>query len=138
MPALSFKRQFIEPIRAGTKRHTIRAAIPRGYAPGLWAPLYCGLRTRDVVLIGSGEMDVPQEVRLDFDRGEVEQTNTFCLTERDALDDFAVSDGFEHWEHMEAFWHLHHCGIRQFTGWLLPWTDFAREHRLGRYIAAAA
>lgn len=140
MPSWRFQPRFEQPIRAGIKKHTIRAKIATGYTTDHWAPLYTGPRMKPR-LIGSGLMGVPIEVRLDFDARSVEKDDERGLIlARDAgrilggpspLDDFAVSDGFESWADMEAFWTEHHAGIRQFSGWLLPWMQFADEHRLG-------
>lgn len=131
MPAFGFRPQFAAHIRAGSKRHTIRAAIPRGYQVGHWSPLYTGLRTRNVELIGSGLMADPWEVRLDFDERRVESARGTAWTTAEETDAFATSDGFAAWAAMEAFWAKQHPGVRQFTGWLLPWVEFTTEHRLG-------
>ncbi len=131
MPAFGFRPQFRDPIRSGVKTHTIRAAIPRGYVLGHWSPFYTGLRTKNVDLVGSGCMAAPQEVRLDFDAGTVEGVTGYPLTDMRDLDAFAVSDGFGSWPDMELFWSIHHPGVCQFTGWLLPWVEFTLEHRLG-------
>jgi hypothetical protein len=126
MPAFGFRPQFAAPIVARTKAHTIRAAVPRGYTVGHWAPLYTGLRTKAVQLIGSGKMATPSEVRIDFDQAAVQRNGAAQETLA-----FARADGFPTWEAMEAFWTEHHPGVRQFSGWLLPWTEFTLEHRLG-------
>lgn len=141
MPAFGFKARFRDPIRSGLKTHTIRAAVPRGYQVDAWAPLYSGMRTTSCELIGSGRMGAPVEIRLDFDADPCIEAEAIGLRvfARDAgkilparkRDDFAVLDGFADWAEMEAFWAAEHPGVRQFTGWLLPWTDFTLEHRLG-------
>ena len=130
MPTLSFDPQFRAPILEGRKTHTIRAAIPRGFAIGAWVPLYTGMRTRHCALIGSGKMNRVHEVSLNFDVG-IADTGAMILADMRDLDAFAVSDGFTGWAAMEAFWALKHKRVRQFTGWLLGWGEFTTDHRLG-------
>lgn len=131
MPALGFKPRFAAPIRDGLKTHTIRGRLPAGFTVGHWAPLYTGMRTRSISLIGSGLMNRAYQVRLDFDEGRVETEMGTAVTMSPDLDAFAVSDGFADWRDMEAFWATHHKGVRQFSGMLLGWSELAREHRLG-------
>ena len=48
MAAYNFKQQFVGPIRAGTKKHTIRRERKDGRRPkiGEALALYCGMRTK--------------------------------------------------------------------------------------------
>lgn len=46
MPLLNFRDQFVEPIRTGRKRHTIRATRKHPIQTGDKLYLYCGLRQR--------------------------------------------------------------------------------------------
>jgi hypothetical protein len=130
MPALGFKPRFATPIRDGRKTHTIRARMPAGFTIGHWAPLYTGMRTKQISLIGSGLMNRAFAVRLDFDAGLIDSTKTYWKSARE-LDAFAASDGFADWRDMEDFWAVNHKGIRQFTGVLLGWGTLVREHRIG-------
>lgn len=136
MPALGFHPQFIEPIRSGIKTHTIRARLATGFRVGDWAPLYKGLRTKHVELIGSGLMNRAYALRLDFDEGRVETQTGLAVTTIDELDAFAIADGFpKGWRSMEAFWGQRHPGVRQFSGVLMGWGSFTLEHRLGKGAA---
>ena len=131
MPAFNFKRRFVPKIRADDKTHTIRARRPPGLTLGAWAPLYSGQRTSSCILIGSGRINRAYEVRLDFDAQTV--TTSAMLTDdwSENVDEFAIRDGFESWANMEQFWAGNHPGVRQFSGVLMGWDAFTREHRLG-------
>lgn len=130
MVAYSFKARFVEPIRLGTKRQTIRAprkGNSRHARPGEAVQLYYGLRTRQCFRIGDaiccGLVGVflglsCDEVLLDGEafRGVL------------ALDHFAALDGFASWDEMKLFWDVEHPGLSEFEGSLVQWTDF----RIGR------
>jgi hypothetical protein len=134
MPALNFKYQFIEPIRTGAKTHTIRGRLPPGFNIGSWMPLYYGQRTRQCMLIGSGLADRTYDIRFDFDENIAEAEGpggTSIWDDWADLNRFAVSDGFEDWNALAAFWEKNHPGVRQFSGVLIGWKDFTLEYRLG-------
>jgi len=130
MPALNFKARFVEPIRAETKRQTIRARIPAGFRPDHWAPLYSGQRTRGCLLIGSAKLVDAWPIRIDKDAGVI---TTMCWTfdTAETRDAFARCDGFADWADMDAYWDRLHPGVRQFEGVLISWSAFTREYRLG-------
>jgi hypothetical protein len=130
MPAFNFKARFIAPIRAGTKRQTIRAQAPTGFRDGHWAPLYSGQRTRGCLLIGSAKMVTPWTIRIDRDDATI-STAIWTLDTADKLDEFARADGFDDWADMNAYWDKLHPGVRQFEGVLIVWSAFTHEYRLG-------
>lgn len=121
MVAYSFQRRFLGPIRAGTKRQTIRAERKRHARPGEPVQLYVGMRTKHCRLIAAPTCESVWPVRLDFDLATIEHGNGRVFDESD-LDPFAVSDGFADWEDMRAFWERQHPGVRVFSGLLIRWT----------------
>lgn len=139
MVAYSFKRQFVDPIKVGLglrgselarpivppKRQTIRADRKRHARPGEELQLYCGMRTRHCFLIGRAKCLAVRGIHLVFDartilieRAEMSAIKDWLLY-RDA-DAFARSDGFKHFEEMQAFWDAEH-GVAEFTGFLIQW-----------------
>lgn len=112
MVAYSFQSRFAEPILAGTKRLTIRAARKRHARPGEEVQLFTGMRTRQCRLLGRStciqvcpiklhmaENIVAVEGALDFP--EVPGEARF---EGSGLDIFARMDGFADWADMRAWW----------------------------------
>lgn len=140
MPAFNFKRQFVEPIRAGTKRHTIRGERKDGRIPaepGDELMLYCGMRTKDCFRILPGRIlctHVQEIVIRECQRcdgtGEVAHSSTHyesCpalqilidgielgLDEREQL---ARADGFNDFPEMVRFWD----GRLPFKGYIIHW-----------------
>ena len=119
MVAYSFKARFAEPIIAGTKGGTIRAAWkmfdagavrrdgktflrhPRrdtgGHArPGEELQLYTGMRTKHCRLIARKTCVAVQPIRLNFAH-EVVTLADHLLTTPATLDPFALFDGFASW-----------------------------------------
>jgi len=141
MPAFSFKQQFVAPIRAGTKRHTIRAERKDGRVPakaGDALYLYCGMRTktcfnilpRQDLTCSRVQRIVIQECPRCGGSGEVAHSSThyegcpaiqilidgvpLALDERDGL---ARADGFACFTDMMAFWE----GRLPFEGYIIHW-----------------
>lgn len=136
MVAYSFKARFIDPIRAGTKRQTIRALGKKRHArPGDQLQLYCGLRTKRVRLISREVCREVVDVKLllkppltnDPFMGAVEIRGgkaDVLLHTLDALDRFAVLDGFGSWRDMMEFWQATHpeaFRARVFEGPMILW-----------------
>jgi hypothetical protein len=140
MTAYSFKKQFVEPIRAGTKRQTIR--LPRkgrvrfggGHAwPQRPLQLYCGMRTKHCFLIGRAVCERLTRITIDLTHSWVElyengpdkkprRLNCWGGSHLE-LDPFAVSDGFADWESMWNFWAEVHGDGFVFDGFLIEWGD---------------
>lgn len=134
MVAYSFQPRFIEPIRAGLKRQTIRAHRKRHARPGEAIQLYAGMRTRHCrkiiddpvcTAVEPIEIAVPEQqpgfVHNGFQwRGGV-GTDWAYLTE-----DFAAADGFEGVLDMWRFWRRHH-GPGLFRGVVIRWKPDAAE-----------
>lgn len=124
MVAYSFQKRFIEPIRAGTKRQTIRnerTGHARHARPGEPVQLYFGLRTKHSRLIAAPLCEAVWPVRINLD-GLV-SANDGWVRSGDDLDAFAVSDGFRDWADMVAFWRKHHPGVIVFSGVLIRWAE---------------
>lgn len=122
MPLLNFKPQFVAPIQAGAKSHTIRAdrAIP--IKPGDKLYLYTGLRRKGAARIlpepVTCTMVQPIKIRK---RNCCE--NHFVVTvdgtdlARDERERLAVADGFLSFAAMMTFWE----GRLPFKGQIIYW-----------------
>lgn len=120
MVAYSFRRRFIEPIRAGTKRQTIRAERKRHARPGEELQLYTGMRTQHCDLIGRARCLRVDPMRLHLSGGWV-WGPTGVLDTSEQLTHFAIGDGFESWPELVQFWVDNHPGIDPFSGVLIIW-----------------
>jgi len=136
MVAYSFKRQFVNPIKAGLgmpigdpfvpppKRQTIRARGRRAHAkPGDELQLYTGMRTKNCILIGRARCVESCSILLWFTEGSVAaHINGKVLGPRQ-MKDFAQADGFKDALDMAAFW-SHENGTREGDKWegvLIRW-----------------
>lgn len=126
MVAYSFKQRFVAPIRARTKRQTIRAERKRHARHGEELQLYSGMRTKACKLIGHAKCIGVMEVRLDFEERRIEYGSGTAITTPDDTDAFARADGFIDWSDMEKFWTAEHPGVRQFSGVLISWGETLR------------
>jgi hypothetical protein len=73
MVAYSFKRQFVDPIRSGTKAQTIRGRRIRPHAvPGDALQLYCGMRTKGCFLIARATCREVSPIRIVLRTWEIE------------------------------------------------------------------
>lgn len=146
MTALSFKKQFVEPIRRGLvsaypdlaglrpKRQTIRAgeiaaiSIPEARSvkgrllarPGEIISLYCGMRTQHCFKIADVRCVSLHAIHI-----EVEASRIIVDGKRvspTGLTPFARQDGFEDWKAMALFWYgEHHATMNDFKGVLIRW-----------------
>jgi len=132
--AYSFRKRFVEPIRTGSKRQTIRADRKRHARPGELMQLYCGMRTRGCFLIDETICDRVQSVRLSFDGNVVAISSLRFgspmqeITGAKALDLFATQDGFGDWNDMRAFWREEHGDISEWRAVLLTWNPLSQAH----------
>lgn len=122
MPALNFKKQFVEPIRARTKQHTIRALRKDGRPPkrGEKYALYCGMRTKGCFKILPELVtctDV-QSISIFYPDGPIVFIGGQELS-GDEHESLARSDGFPDWATMKAFWK----GLIPFHGYIIHWRD---------------
>lgn len=128
MVAYSFQPQFVDAIRSGRKRQTIRR--PRlgrtAHAePGSPVHIFTGLRTKACRAIGIAECSHVETVILRLERPHsVSVGHTIVVDTKVGLDAFAQSDGFADWQAFVAFWDKWHPGQSVFSGVLISWRDF--------------
>jgi hypothetical protein len=116
MPLLNFKAQFVEPIRSGRKRHTIRAKRKVPIRPGDTLYLYSGLRRPGAFRI----LEEPplctkiDDIEIDVDQSV--QVNGVLL-DSDEEELLARADGFRDFLQFCEFWD----GRRPFSGNIIHW-----------------
>lgn len=125
MVAYNFKKRFISPIETGTKVHTIRENGKRRHArPGEAIQLYYGMRTKQCRKI----IDDPictWVMPISMLMGPLSFLSVKVLgipMDLAAMDDLAVTDGFENAKDMHDFWLTTH-GDGVFSGRLIGWSD---------------
>ena len=140
MVAYSFKRQFVNPIKAGLglhigdpfvpppKRQTIRARGKRAHAKvGDELQLYTGMRTTSCVLIGRARCVEACSIALWFTEGSVAAQIKGKVLGPRQMKAFAQADGFKDAIEMAAFW-SHENGTRNGDKWegvLIRWEPLA-------------
>jgi hypothetical protein len=139
MAAYSFKKQFVDPIRAGIKHHTIRADRKDGRVPKIGEPLslYCGMRTKGCFKILSDnppcrrvERIVIRECGRCGGTGEIACSSTHYEScpaievivagqrlAKDECEQLARADGFPDFSRMMKFWE----GRLPFEGNIIHW-----------------
>jgi len=122
MVAYSFKQQFVEPIRSGSKRQTIRADRKRHARPGESISLYTGMRTKHCKLIGVAECIAVEPIRMIL--GPLGSVEISGIEWSGTLDQFAQTDGFQKWDDLLYFWELNHAELSDFSGQLIRWDKF--------------
>lgn len=124
MVAYSFKRQFCEPIVAGTKRHTIRNDRKRHARPGEQLQLYYGMRTTSCKLLGRATCNFVAPIRLLFwGREGVIIVGMPDIVGAGPLDTFARTDGFADWDELKGFWLDVHQVVDEYEGVIIKWGD---------------
>lgn len=126
MVAYSFKRQFVEPIRLGTKRQTIRAhrrGRGRHAYPGEALQLYFGMRTKHCEKIIADPICTDVEPIVIDVRTEGEPllfADGRRVSSEKALREIARADGFNSFGEMALFWIDNH-GRVLFEGVRIQW-----------------
>lgn len=135
MVAYNFKPSFIEPIRAGTKRQTIRLPRARHAFPGEHVQLFTGMRTKnctkiipDPVCVGVDVVRIGLGICQQMPASDAAQVcslvvNGIPVIGRDA-DIYARADGFRHFEQMVRWWLATH-GPNNFEGIAIRWETAA-------------
>lgn len=123
MVAYSFQRRFIAPIEERTKVQTIRAIGKRRHAQlGDMLQIYFGMRTQHCrKIIRDQPCTISSPVFINFGVPSVCFAGD-VLVGREALDRFAVTDGFQNWPELVEFWAENHPGVDVFEGLLIGWT----------------
>jgi len=125
MAAFGCKVRFVPPYIAGRKGGTIRAHRKDGrdHAQlGGEIHLYTGLRTPRAYLFGRETCVDYLPIRLAFKRRPLVAWPKRTIIARADLDRFAVFDGFENFDDMEAFWQATHR-VEEFNGGWILWKD---------------
>lgn len=132
MVALSFKGQFEAPIKAGTKRQTIRAGRKRPPRAGERLQLYCGMRTKhcrkivpdplctEVCLVRIVVDPEHPELIADINVDGIPLLLPRVIERFAIADGFAASTGCTARRAMGNFWMRHH-GPGEFIGLLIRW-----------------
>lgn len=122
MVAYNFQRQFVEPIKTGRKKHTIRKNGKRDHAkPGDRLQLYTGMRTKSCNKIVADDPECVLSVSIQIEVG-FDRIHSIYIggDEVDDLDYFAKSDGFESINAMHKFW-VDFNGVGCFHGTMIGW-----------------
>jgi hypothetical protein len=107
--AYSFKARFAEPILAGTKGGTIRAARRRHARPGEELQLYTGMRTKQCRLITRKTCVEVEPIELDFYLRKILLGDGIERMETIAgrlVNSFAWFDGFADFDEMAEWWEV--------------------------------
>ncbi len=134
MVAYNFQKRFVAPIRAGTKRQTIRAeraGRARHVRPGEIVQLYFGLRTVHCRRIAAPVCESVMPIRIHLQRRSIDDGGRWLDDSTYRLDVFAVDDGFTDWDDMVAFWRKHHPGILTFSGVVIRWAPIVDFDPIG-------
>ena len=100
MPAYSFKERFIQPIKDGKKKQTIRAKRKHQIKVGDIVYLYYGMRSKHCIKIGEGICTKVIDVLF---LGTGWFVNKKLLHGKKA-DKFAQADGFKNFDDMYNWW----------------------------------
>lgn len=121
MVAYNFQKRFVQPIREGTKRNTIRRIGKRRHAKqGEALQLYCGQRTKSCFkIVADRTCSVSVVINIAVGQKMIERIR--LGNERvENLEAFAVQDGFPDLETMSRFWRQFH-GVGLFEGLFIAW-----------------
>lgn len=127
MAAYNFKLQFVPAIRAGTKKHTIRAERKDGRVPKVGEPLalYSGMRTKQCFRILAANPHCTKVERITIEdlghSSEGDYGTLVCIDgqplDRSECQALARADGFPDFGRMMLFWR----GRLPFTGNIIHW-----------------
>lgn len=126
MPAFNFKREFVEAIRDGEKRQTIRADRKDGRPHakvGDSIKLYTGMRTKSCELIGESTVTRVARVRIEgtcmYVNGRILPNHIYSRDCEQTDDEFAQADGFQSFMDMADWFRDIHS--LPFEGTLIEW-----------------
>lgn len=129
MTAYGFKKQFVEPMRAGTKIGTIRRLGNRPHVkPGGLIQFYCGMRTKSCFRIMPDRPCLRvNEIRINLTgKGHVLTSNGVHIEGFSECDAFARMDGFRDMAEMLDFWENTHGAI-DFSGVHIIWAQLLEQ-----------
>jgi hypothetical protein len=118
MPAYNFQPRFVDLVRRGIKRQTIRADRRDGRRPRVGQRMfaYSGLRTKQAKLLRIGDITAVLPIEIS-PAGIALEGKRLDDAEANAL---ALLDGFQHVNEMVG-WFIEHHG-RRFAGLVIRWT----------------
>ena len=130
MVAYSFQPRFLPLLASREKRQTIRLPRKRHARPGEALQFFTGARMKPV-RVGAALCVASRDVRLDFAASRVTLDDAVEIDTADALDAFAVRDGFSvpqrwadeftPWSYMSRWWRCTHPDQPVFRGVLIDW-----------------
>lgn len=121
---LTFKPQFVEPIKAGTKIHTIREDKKGRWKTGMKIQFWNG-NPRNVKAkphqFQSGICTDVKQINIDIDWSKIfiigsNLSDTTVITGISKLNEFAVKDGFKDWNEMRQWFMDQYPDIVVFVG----------------------
>jgi hypothetical protein len=115
MGLYNFQQRFVQPIRRGTKQHTIRAKRKRPDKPGDVIHCYVGLRHKGARLLGRWPCVKVEDIWISA-TGAVVMIDRLCIY-KDEKELLARSDGFKSFDEMMEFWD----GRLPFEGHIIHW-----------------
>lgn len=118
MPAYSFKKRFIEPIKNGSKTQTIRGKRKNQAKKGDTLYLYYGMRTKWCTKIGEAICEKTCDIEMSSKGNVFVNGDRLSIEERNLL---AVQDGFKDFNEMYEWWDK--IGL-PFRGDLIFWEKF--------------
>lgn len=131
MVAYSFRPLFVDAIRNGSKRQTIRAprlGRSRHARPGEELQLFTGQRTKHCRLIGRATCQSVASIRLGFENEIVSiiggAPGQVCYSSYRDLDMFARMDGFASWRDLVTFWRATNHAGGAWEGDIIFWHMF--------------
>lgn len=124
---LSFKKQFVEPIKTGRKIHTIRKDPSRRWKRGKNIHFSTGVRTKKYECFGNGECKSTQTVFMTYaynDLIEISIDGAELFDYKERLE-FAQNDGFDTWEDFFNWFYpiIQADPNKEFSARLIHWTD---------------
>ncbi|MFA7326296.1 MAG: ASCH domain-containing protein [Candidatus Kapaibacterium sp.] len=115
---LGFKKQFIEPIKNGTKIHTIREDKPGRWKAGNIIHFATGIRTKEYNQFHEGKCKSTQKIVISYSHPRP------CIYIDDKVfwdfeaEKVALNDGFDSLEDFFKWFN------KDFTGKIIHWTDY--------------
>lgn len=122
MAAFSFKKRFVDQVRNGSKRQTIRALRKYPVRIGETLHLFYAQRTKYCEKLRQEICTGVHAVTIVFNsRNNKVIVDRREISELKALNAFAKQDGFSNWFDMRDFWIENHPGKSYFKGILIKW-----------------
>lgn len=128
---IGYKKRFVEPIKAGTKKHTVREDKHNRWRAGLTMHMATGIRSKYYNCFNqthcTGTQPITMHMEKDDDGGLsvlVIKVNGKRLDDT-TINSFVVADGFKDLHDFKKWW-LPELAVRPaytYTGKIIHWTD---------------